>query len=99
MIIKQNNLNENPKMIQITVGDDTGFLSVLVFNENIKKFKIGEEVILRNVILRIIKGYIFLICDNDSNIFPSKNLLGDYLNFQKINYSKYNLSCLDKNIV
>lgn len=99
MIIKQDNINEDPKIIQVTVGDETGFLSALLINENIDKIKIGQEVILRNAKVRIIKGYIFIICDNDSKIFQSKNLIDEDLNFQKVNFSKYKLNCLDKNII
>ncbi len=99
MIIRQNNSNEDPKILQITVADQTGFLSVLVLNENINNIKIGNEVILRNARIRIKKGYIFLVVDCDSKIFPSKNLLDDNINFQNINISKYNLSCIDKNII
>jgi len=99
MIIKQNNSMEDPKIVQITVGDESGFMSALILNENINKIKIGEEVILRNAKVRLIKGFIFLVCDDDSKIFSSKNLIDDMINFHNINYSKYNLNWLDKNII
>ena len=101
MIIKQNNLNsesdDRDRIIQITVGDETGFLSVLVLNKNIEKIKIGEEIILRNVKIRILKNYLYLICDDDSKIFKSNGLIMN-LNSSNLNFSRQTLNYFNYDI-
>ncbi len=72
LIKKRISPTEEIKLLSCTIADDKGSISAIVKNENIGHIKIGTEVILRNVKVDIINGYIVLICDENTAIYDNK---------------------------
>ena len=107
-ILIRKNINTYPNdelcLLQCLVADETGTFNVIFKNENIKFAKLGKEIIIRDAKLEIINGYLILVCDENSILFESNNLINfnSGLNVSLdifANFSKIKIKTLDRAIV
>jgi hypothetical protein len=74
LICKQVN-NDELKLLQIQIADSTGVMKAILKNELIHRVKIGKEFIFRNAKAEIINDLLVLVCDENSILFDSNDLI------------------------
>lgn len=91
---------ESLKVLQVLVTDETGSINTILKNELIQLAIIGNDVIIRNAYVEVFNGFIFLVCDDCSQIYEKNGILSD-LKFEnlQLNFSKVKLILLDSNMI
>ena len=95
------NSTEHSSSLQLRIADDTGCLKLLcVDSTQCSLMEIGNEIILRNVLVTAMANSIYIICDKNSVIIPSNdNLLNPSSIDLKCDYSLVKLGRLNYNII
>jgi hypothetical protein len=96
LIKKQLSQNEELKLLSITAADDTGSVSIILKNENIQHAVIGHHVIIRDVKIEMINGYIVLVADENSKIYENKTKSANasFENLEK-NFSRVKINTIN----
>jgi hypothetical protein len=71
-MIKRQLPEEELKLLTITGADDTGVMTIILKGENIDIASIGTQLILRNIHVELINGYIILIANENTKIYENK---------------------------
>jgi hypothetical protein len=89
------------KLLQALAADETGCVNLLIKNDKIRYAQIGKELIIRNCKISIMNSQqIYLICDENSTIFETKEMIKiPSLDVLDLNYSKLKLNQLNQNFI
>lgn len=102
VLIKKQNCDQDVKLMKATICDSAGMMGILLKDDWINKTKLGDNFIFRSLKVQILDGYVYLLCDENSQVFPFKESiklnmanLRTTKNFSKVKTVKYDKNLLD----